>query len=296
MQVPDLPSLCLSPAAANARNGVLESPLEKIGTSKPRLRVRGCLHCISPPFLLPSKTNLQHDPETADGRTLRGQGPQETLFKDKSGSRVQSDSQSVLGFLVELRSCCHGSRCQLKYNKSSPGTLSCCQFPEKEVVDVGEDGTAAIYFSGAVASWRPLLGEMLGDCVAISGLRRKMIRLGPEKKEFCIYVATRTSLVLRIGPPVVDSNSKIEEAVGFCKHVISNGLQYQRRDQSRHLKDLDDLYDASSSKELRFQIQSRIVPNGESSEKAGQGSVHQARAFKWCRAISHRMNSPVLRN
>ncbi|KAG0602595.1 hypothetical protein M758_10G025700 [Ceratodon purpureus] len=256
-QVPDFPSLCLSPAAANAR-GVLESPLEKIAKSKPRLRVWGCLHCMSPPFVIPAKTSLQHAPDAADGSTLSGQGAQKTLFKDKSGPRVQSDSQSMLGFLVELRSCCHG-------------TLSCCQFSEQKAVDVGEDGTAAIYFSGAVASWRPLLGEMLGDCIVISGLRRKMIRLGPEKKEFCIYVATRTSLVLRIGPPVVEPNPKTEGAVEFCKNVSSSVLQNQPRDQSRHLKDLDGLYDASSSNDLRIQMQPRIVPNGEALKKAGQG-------------------------
>jgi hypothetical protein len=274
-QVLDFPSLSLSPAAANARNLVLESPLEKIGTSKPRLRVRGFLHCISPPFLIPSKS-LQYAPIIADGKTVPGQGPQKYLFKDKSGSRVQSDSQSMLGFFVELLSCCHGSCCQPKHNKNAPGTLSYCPFPEQKVVDAGEDGTFAIYFSGAVASWRPLLGEMLEDCIEISGLRRKMIQLGPEKKEFYIYVATRTSLVFRIGPLVVDSNSKIGEADGSCKHVISNRLQNQPMDQYRYPRGLDGSYDAESSKERRFQLQSRIVRHGEALENARQGSVHQA--------------------
>lgn len=276
MQVSDFPSLCLCPAAAIARYLVLDSPLEKAGSSKPRLRVRGFLHCISPPFLTPSKTSLQHAPVIADGRATPGPGPRKSLFIDKSGSRVQSESQSMLGFLVELRSCCHSCSCLLKYNKNATDTLPDSQVRKQEVVDASENGTVAIYFSGAVASWRPLLGAMLGDCIAISGLRRKMIRLGPEKNEFRMYVATRTSLVFHIGPSVVNSSSKIDEADGFYEHVIGNQLQIQPRDQFRHLRCLDGSHDAASSKNLRIHSQSRAEPDSDAVARAEQGSVHQA--------------------
>lgn len=278
VQVLDFPSLCLSPAVANARNLVLESPLEMNGKSKPRLRVWGLLQCISPPFLLPSKSSLQNAPVVADGRSSLGQGALKSLFKDKSSSRVQSDSQSMLGFLVELRSCCHGTCWQAKHNQNAPSTWTnrYSQFLEQEDVDAGEDGTVVIYFAGAVASWRPLLGEMLGDSIAITGLRRKMIQLGPERKEFYIYVATRLSLVFHIGPTLVDSsNCKAGEQVRVCKHDNSNLLQKQPRDQFRHFRCLDGSCEVAISSSLRLQLQARIAPDDEASDIAGQGSVHQ---------------------
>ncbi|XP_024391259.1 uncharacterized protein [Physcomitrium patens] len=216
-QVSDFPSLCLSPAAARTRNLVLESPLEKTAPSKPRLRVQGFLHCISPPFILPSKSSLQNAPLITDGRTSIGQGPPRSLFKDKSESRLHTHGQCMPGFLVELCTHCLGSMCQPTYNNFPQAT--CSHLLDREVVDAREDGSVAIYFSGAVASWRAVLGGMLGDCVAISGLRRKTIRLGPDNKEFCIHVATRTSLVFCIG-----SNRGVQGEFRLCNH-INSGLQ-----------------------------------------------------------------------
>lgn len=274
LQVLDFPALCLSPASANARNLVLESPLEKLGKSKPRLRAWGLLQCISPPFLLPSKSSLPNAPIVADGRSLFGQGTQKSLFKDKSSSGFQSDSQSMLGFLLELRTCCHGTSWQPGHNQIDPSTWTYrySQFLEQEGVNAGKDGTVAIYFSGAVASWRPLLGEMLGDAIAITGLRRKMIQQGLEKKEFCIHVATRISLVFRIPPTLLDSsNCKVGDPVRFSKRNNSNWLQKQPTDHFWHLGCVDASCEVTRSLSLRLQFQARAAPGGGASDIAGQG-------------------------
>lgn len=67
------------------------------------------------------------------------------------------------------------------------------------MVDVREDGSVVIYFFGVVVFWCVVLGGMFGDCVVISGLCRKIIWLGFDNKEFCIYVVIWISLVFCIG-------------------------------------------------------------------------------------------------
>ncbi len=72
----------------------------------------------------------------------------------------------MLGFIVELRMCPHIPSCE--HNALLPAV-------GKECVHV--------YFSGSVASWRPVLSEVIGQCVTIVGLQRKLILVGPEKNE-----------------------------------------------------------------------------------------------------------------
>lgn len=250
VQVFDFPSLCLSPVGANAPNLALETPEKKKGQRKPRLWTWGLLHCMSPPFLLPSNSSLQNAPE---GRSLSKQSTQNSL-------NVQTDSKSVLGLLVELRVC--GSIWQPKHQQSAINAWTCrySEFLEQEAVDAGSHGTVAIYFSGAVASWRPLLGEMLGVYVAVTGLRRKMIQLGLQRQEVLIYVATRKTLVFRINPTWVDSSTfELGDAVGLCEHKNSSGRQKQPNDDLLRLE--------------------KVVPNGDASFIHGRGSVHQVWAF-----------------
>jgi hypothetical protein len=56
------------------------------------------------------------------------------------------------------------------------------------------------YFSGSVASWRPVLSVVIGQCVTITGLQRKLILVGPEKNEHFLFVATKSSLVSQLSP------------------------------------------------------------------------------------------------
>jgi hypothetical protein len=57
-----------------------------------------------------------------------------------------------------------------------------------------------VYFSGSVASWHPVLSVVIGQCVTITGLQRKLILVGPEKNEHFLFVATKSSLVSQLSP------------------------------------------------------------------------------------------------
>ncbi len=87
----------------------------------------------------------------------------------------------MLGFIVELRMCPHIPSCE--HNALPPAV-------GKECVHV--------YFSGSVASWRPVLSVVIGQCVTITGLQRKLILVGPEKNEHFLFVATKSSLVSQL--------------------------------------------------------------------------------------------------
>jgi hypothetical protein len=89
----------------------------------------------------------------------------------------------MLGFIVELRMCPHIPRCE--HNALLPAV-------GKECVHV--------YFSGSVSSWCPVLSVVIGQCVTITGLQRKLILVGPEKNEHFLFVATKSSLVSQLSP------------------------------------------------------------------------------------------------
>jgi len=72
----------------------------------------------------------------------------------------------MLGFIVELRMCSHIPSCEDNALLPAVG---------KECVHV--------YFSGSVSSWHPVLSVVIGWCVTITGLQRKLILVGPEKNE-----------------------------------------------------------------------------------------------------------------
>jgi hypothetical protein len=57
-----------------------------------------------------------------------------------------------------------------------------------------------VYFSGSVASWRPVLSVVIGQCVTITGFQRKLILVGTEKNEHFLFVATKHSLVSQLSP------------------------------------------------------------------------------------------------
>jgi hypothetical protein len=89
----------------------------------------------------------------------------------------------MLGFIVELHMCLHIPSCE--HNALLPAV-------GKECVHV--------YFSGSVASWHPVLSVVIGQCVTITGLQRKLILVGPEKNEHFLFVATKSSLVSQLSP------------------------------------------------------------------------------------------------
>ncbi|KAH9551263.1 hypothetical protein CY35_09G006100 [Sphagnum magellanicum] len=89
----------------------------------------------------------------------------------------------MLGFIVELRMCPHIPHCE--HNALLPAV-------GKECVHV--------YFSGSVASWHPVLSLVIGQCVTITGLQRKLILVGPEKNEHLLFVTTKSSLVSQLSP------------------------------------------------------------------------------------------------
>lgn len=235
VQVSSFPSLCLSPAAADVRNGLLESPLEKQGSSRPRLRLWGSLHCISPTFALPSKS---------------------------SSLGEQSETKSMLGFLVELHACYHETNCNTNTNDLQSSIPSLIR---QEIGGSTFEQVVPIYFSGAVAAWRPVLGGMLGDCVAISGLRRKMIRVGSERKEFCLFVATSTSLVSRFGPPQGQLKIEREGQLSLCNQIAANHV-------TRFILPNDEP-GMTELKDMRYHTKASLSHRCEPAEDKKQGEV-----------------------
>ncbi len=89
----------------------------------------------------------------------------------------------MLGFIVELHMCPHIPSCERNALLPTVG---------KECVHV--------YFFGSVASWPPVLSVVIGQCVTITGLQRKLILVGPEKNEHFLFVAKKSSLVSQLSP------------------------------------------------------------------------------------------------
>jgi hypothetical protein len=103
----------------------------------------------------------------------------------------------MLGFIVELRMCPHIPSCEHNALLSAVG---------KECVHV--------YFSGSVASSCPVLSEVIGQCVSITGLQRKLILVGPEKNEHFLFVATKSAwchnfFLQGVSPGIVGGKSLI---------------------------------------------------------------------------------------
>jgi hypothetical protein len=104
-------------------------------------------------------------------------GTQKSIFKHGSAG------QTMLGFIVELRMCPHLPSCE--HNALLPAVGKQC---------------VHVYFSGSVASWRPVLSVVIGQCVTITGFQRKLILVGTEKNEHFLFVATKHSLVSQLSP------------------------------------------------------------------------------------------------
>jgi len=160
VQLPTFPSLSLSPTAADIGKIVFESPQLKNRVHNSQVEIWGLLHCISPPFVLPSKASPLGASVAKSAKSLSWNGTQKSIFKHGSAG------QTMLGFIVELRTCPHIPSCE--HNALLPAV-------GKECVHV--------YFSGSVSSWHPVLSVVIGWCVTITGLQRKLILVGPEKNE-----------------------------------------------------------------------------------------------------------------
>ncbi len=173
MQLPTFPSLSLSPIAADIGKFVCESPQLKKRVHNSQVEIWGLLHCISPPFVLPSKASPLSASVAKSAKAWSG--TEKFVFKQESAG------QTMVGFIVELRMCPHIPGCE--HNALLP-TVG------KECVHV--------YFSGSVASWHPVLSVVIGQCVTITGLQRKLILVGPEKNEHFLFVATKSSLVSQL--------------------------------------------------------------------------------------------------
>jgi hypothetical protein len=127
--------------------------------------------------VLPSKASPLSASVAKSAKSLAWNGTQKSIFKHGSAG------QTMLGFTVELRMCPHIPSCE--HNALLPAV-------GKECVHV--------YFSGSVASWRPVLSVVIGQCVTITGLQRKLILVGPEKNEHFLFVAINSSLVSQLSP------------------------------------------------------------------------------------------------
>jgi hypothetical protein len=103
----------------------------------------------------------------------------------------------MLGFIVELRMCPHIPSCEHSALLPTVG---------KECVHV--------YFSGSVASWHPVLSVVIGQCVTITGLQRKLILVGPEKNEHFLLWQKRVAwchnfLLHGVSPWIVGGKSLV---------------------------------------------------------------------------------------
>ncbi|CAK9270421.1 unnamed protein product [Sphagnum jensenii] len=157
----------------------IHNPKLLAGSSALSLQVEiwGLLHCISPPFVLPSKASPLGASVAKSAKSLAWNGTQKSIFKHGSAG------QTMLGFIVEVRMFPHIPSCEHTALLPTVG---------KECVHV--------YFSGSAASWRPVLSVVIGQCVTITGLQRKLILVGPEKNEHFLFVATKSSLVSQLSP------------------------------------------------------------------------------------------------
>lgn len=100
----------------------------------------------------------------------------------------ENKEESVLGFLVELRPCNHKVVCKA----SSEDLLYKHAVREKQHVCVNPE---FVYFTGSVAAWRPALSSLMGKCLTITGLKRKLMVVGEEKEEYNAFVATTSSIL-----------------------------------------------------------------------------------------------------
>jgi hypothetical protein len=71
-----------------------------------------------------------------------------------------------------------------------------------------------VYFSGSVASWHPVLSVVIGQCVTITGLQRKLILVGPEKNEHFLLWQKRVAwchnfLLHGVSPWIVGGKSLV---------------------------------------------------------------------------------------
>jgi len=64
------------------------------------------LHCISPPFVLPSKASPLSASVAKSAKSLAWNGTEKSVFKQESAG------QTMLGFIVELRMCSHIHNCE----------------------------------------------------------------------------------------------------------------------------------------------------------------------------------------
>ncbi|BBN05219.1 hypothetical protein MPTK1_3g11320 [Marchantia polymorpha subsp. ruderalis] len=192
------PSLCVDPVTADMRNALFESPLIRKEEKRSRITICGKLLTISPQFSLPC--NLTDD-----------RGESKTITKVAGSSKDFMDNSkelSVTGFLVELQYC-HSCSCQYidawnqgvktKSRRSRQlfegGHLSPRQGQGGNHEDRKFDRNTHLYFPGPLSAWRPILSGSLERCLTITGLRRKLVLTSVKKKDLCLFVATRTSLV-----------------------------------------------------------------------------------------------------
>ncbi|CAM6003506.1 unnamed protein product [Sphagnum balticum] len=143
---------CTFFAAADIGKIVFESPQLKKQVHNSQVEIWGLLHCISPPFVLPSKASPLGASVAKSAKSFAWNGTQKSIFKHGSAG------QTMLGFIVELRMCPHLPSCE--HNALLPAVGKQC---------------VHVYFSGSVASWRPVLSVVIGQCVTITGFQRKLI-------------------------------------------------------------------------------------------------------------------------
>ncbi|KAG6557378.1 hypothetical protein Mapa_001308 [Marchantia paleacea] len=204
-KVTTFPSLCVDPVTADMRNALFESPLIKKEEKRSRITICGKLLSVSPHFSLPC--NLTDDRE--DSKTTSKVAGSSKDFTHNSKQLF------VTGFLVELQYC-HSCSCQYidAWNQGvkterrrsrqlfEEGRLSPRHGQGGDHEDIECDRSSHVYFPGPLTAWRPILSGSLKRCLTITGLRRKLVLTSVKKKDQCLFVATRTSLV----SPVLDTD------------------------------------------------------------------------------------------
>ncbi|XP_042495494.1 CST complex subunit CTC1 [Macadamia integrifolia] len=168
------------------------SPVQK-EHYEPRSSVCGRLRSVSPVFAIPC--------------TVKG---------NKDSGNCSKDSRNLSGFLAEIMVC----ECYLCTSKAPVALLrnpfqghSFHSFNQPEF----------LYFCGSASSWHPVLSNLLGIVVLLSGVKKKQIFSG--KEEPCIMFTTTDKTVLHIPrSPVGELLSGRSEIKGRGESGVYTGV------------------------------------------------------------------------
>lgn len=144
-------------------------------------------------------------------------------------SSSSSDSaSSIKGFLVELLSCecelCDSVNAWRKVVEGSVDFDESCHAFSRPVF---------LYFCGGPSScWHPAMTKLLGNAIALSGLRKKLIFLGKDEPQL-MFVTSKKSLLHHVknsrkwlpkGKKSLEGNGEYGTYTGIIKGVYMRGM------------------------------------------------------------------------